>query len=325
MSRAVMDKVCDIVLAHDIRSITFFGGEPLLELDNILMCQDILSSVKKDIQFALTTNGLLLSPQTYQTLSSRGICVTLSIDGNMTRHDAHRKALDGSDTWQQIMYNLSQIENKPRIRFTFSPTEIKGLANDVYRLIENGFTQIGFYPMSGVPWFGNTLEEYKNEYERIMDYCLVCYEAGMELYIDTFDTAVASHIHEQAERCMAGVHNITVRPDGSVYPCHRIAFDDEMWCFGSILSDEDVDVPCQSKWCSYYYQEDEECLQCALSGRCRRCLMDNLIATGDTARVPRWLCEVNKIHIFSADHIADKLYREKNPLFIKKFYDSKTN
>jgi uncharacterized protein len=172
ISASVIDKIYSLVAMSDVRSITFFGGEPLLELELLLQLHQTLLSIKPDLRFCLTTNGLLLTPKIYQLLLNKNIDITLSIDGNQARHDKHRKLHDGSGTWDLIMKNVMLLKPIPRVRLTFSPKDVHGLAHDVKTLHENEFCKLGFYPISGIGWSIETLEQYTQEYQMIVDFCI---------------------------------------------------------------------------------------------------------------------------------------------------------
>jgi uncharacterized protein len=60
MSKEIIDKVCERIENDDYYTkfnITFFGGEPTLEKENILYLLDKLKDVEKDFRFSMPTNA----------------------------------------------------------------------------------------------------------------------------------------------------------------------------------------------------------------------------------------------------------------------------
>jgi len=323
----VIEKVYALVKENDIRSLTFFGGEPLLELDIILKLHKAISEIKPALRFCLTTNGLLLTSKTYYMLLNKNFDITISIDGNQKRHDEHRKLLSGKGSWEAIMKTVYLLNPKPRIRFTFSPKFVCGLSNDVKKLYECGFFQLGFYPISGIEWSMENLEQYANEYQNIVNFCVSCFEKNMYIHLEPFNSIIYSHIYGNNEGCMAGIKNITISPIGDIFPCHRIDFTNKSLNIGNVLNAENDKKVRDSynDWHLKYTQRDIDCIDCAFINRCKRCAIENLIMTGNISIISESSCEINKIHIQKTDEAAAYLFNVKNPLFLEEFYGSKTS
>lgn len=104
---AIDDFLAHSRLAKD-RVISFYGGEPLLNLPLIQRCvsyaRDRWADLK--VQFGLTTNGFLLAGPAASFLAAEAFLIVVSLDGPAEIHDRHRLTLEGSPTWGTILSNL---------------------------------------------------------------------------------------------------------------------------------------------------------------------------------------------------------------------------
>lgn len=98
--------------------INLFGGEPMLEYDNIIWFLKGLNYIlktRKDISISvgMTTNGYLLDIDRYKTMVNLGLDdVQITVDGFSDNHNKKRLLMfDKSGTWNKIMENLELIAN----------------------------------------------------------------------------------------------------------------------------------------------------------------------------------------------------------------------
>lgn len=94
--------------------ITFFGGEPLIEYENIIC---FLKRIKKlsleskiEYDAGMSTNGYLLTPQRFKELASLNcISYQISVDGMGYTHNQTRPLVNGKETWEKIIDNLKYM------------------------------------------------------------------------------------------------------------------------------------------------------------------------------------------------------------------------
>jgi len=108
-------------------NISFYGGESLNEFDNLIICVSYAKNHKglKDMnmEFNITTNGLLLTPEISKKLIEHDFLIDISLDGPAEEHDRFRVMANGEKTWKRIMRNVKYIKSqfpdyfKSRIRF----------------------------------------------------------------------------------------------------------------------------------------------------------------------------------------------------------------
>ena len=103
--------------------LVFFGGEPLLNFKVIpevvdYACQKASRKGKK-INFAITTNGTLLTEEIIDFFQDKNIGVTVSIDGFEKVHDRYRRFPDGSPSYgillPKIKHLLNHSEKRPAV------------------------------------------------------------------------------------------------------------------------------------------------------------------------------------------------------------------
>lgn len=126
MNRDMVSHVCEWLLQRvdEVRpqnlAITFFGGEPLLNLDAVYALSEKLFHETKERRVRLTldliTNGIFLNRSVVEKLIPLGLqWVKVTLDGDQKTHDRMRP-LKGKDihsgTYHTIINNLKDIRGK---------------------------------------------------------------------------------------------------------------------------------------------------------------------------------------------------------------------
>jgi len=96
--------------------ISFYGGESLLLFDIVM---NSVAYAKKhrnvervSLQFSLSTNGVLLTPEVVKTLVENQIAVAISLDGPESEHDRFRVFKNGRGSFSKIMENVTHIKRE---------------------------------------------------------------------------------------------------------------------------------------------------------------------------------------------------------------------
>lgn len=112
MDRQTLEDICAYINAYCERekltdvSIQPWGGEPLLELESILLLRQLICPAHTRVHFSLETNGLLLTPKNIDILYENKIGIGISIDGYQIVHDTQRVLSNGSGSHSQVIENL---------------------------------------------------------------------------------------------------------------------------------------------------------------------------------------------------------------------------
>lgn len=128
MTYSVAKRAIDYYFRHScdtkLKVITFYGGEPLLNFKLIEKCVLYAKAMDKNVQFAITTNGVLLNKEIILFLEKNSFIVTLSIDGPKALHDRFRVDLSGRGSfnrcWENFRLLYSVFSNPRRININVS-------------------------------------------------------------------------------------------------------------------------------------------------------------------------------------------------------------
>lgn len=122
-STAVMDSkttdslkllIDDILKKYPSIELAFFGGEPMLEFDSIVLpilqhTKDICQEREKSYVATFTTNGFLINPEIVSKLSSYNIGASqITLDGGPVYHNRTRMA-NGVDSFDRIVENIKLL------------------------------------------------------------------------------------------------------------------------------------------------------------------------------------------------------------------------
>lgn len=96
-----------------VYGLSLYGGEPLLNIELIDRVMDYCNQNYPGLfAAALTTNGLLLTPENVKVLVRHGIHVGVSLDGAESEHDRLRPDAGGRGTYKRILANLTRIKSE---------------------------------------------------------------------------------------------------------------------------------------------------------------------------------------------------------------------
>src|SRR5262249_37199795 len=100
--------------------LTFFGGEPLLNLPVMYMLAERLwlASNRRDIPMVLNviTNGLLLTEEVVDRLQPYGLNgIKITLDGDRDTHNRMRPLRGGQGTFDRIIDNIRRVADRVSI------------------------------------------------------------------------------------------------------------------------------------------------------------------------------------------------------------------
>lgn len=91
--------------------ISFYGGEPTLNMGLVRHCVEYARSRDHNITFGLTTNGTLLNEQVTRFLVAHDFNLFVSLDGPSAIHDQARRFAGGGGTFDVISRNLRALKD----------------------------------------------------------------------------------------------------------------------------------------------------------------------------------------------------------------------
>jgi len=181
MDRETAIQSIDFLLAyskdHPFVNVTFFGGEPLLNLGLMEEVAEYVTEkakeMGKEVHFACTTNGTLMTEEALDFSRRFGFLYLLSLDGSKQVHDLHRKFADGMGSFEVIVSKLPLLKRRQGwlgARVTVTPETIGQLAEGVRELFELGINQFLIGLVHEADWDGETLKEIERQYEMLLQF-----------------------------------------------------------------------------------------------------------------------------------------------------------
>lgn len=144
VKRLIDNKLATPELKH--LSVSFFGGEPLIGWDKVVMSlleYAVEKCAENNITFStgFTTNGVLLNSRKLDNLESIGLGRTsfqISFDGHRAFHDVSRVGADRRPTYDKILNNLVEAAKRGffiSMRFNYTPDTVDSFA-DIFSDLE---------------------------------------------------------------------------------------------------------------------------------------------------------------------------------------------
>ncbi len=224
-------------------NLDFFGGEPLLQFDRIVMplisvAVEVCNQNGKQLHLSFTTNGVLLTPEHIAIIERQLKCVNgykvvpsfqITLDGNRYFHDKVRKTPVGKGSYDAIMANIKVALSHGFdifVRFNTTNENIDSYLDviDDFADIPKEHTVHLQFDLQSV-WQDNTSPQTREKLSRLSE----------ELTAEGYRV----QIHKLCNRkfCYADKENTAVvNYDGNVYKCTAREFHPEL-AEGSLSTD----------------------------------------------------------------------------------------
>jgi uncharacterized protein len=262
-------------------AITYFGGEPLLNLETVLRsARHALARAeraKKNISLHLVTNGVMLGPETLFRLDELGFSLTVSLDGPSGYHNSCRPQADGSGSYKKIVQSLRLARNLPigqriTLRGTFT-RESAAFYPIVKFLIEQSLSNNIAYEPVFLPFSHplslrrQDLPMIKQAYTSLAKYYVARWKKDRAFCLWDFDDAVTQLALglPRRSRCGAGVKTLAVTAEENIYACHMSTGVDDAW-LGTL--EEGLADDRKKPWLNKYLDGRAGCSDCWLQALC---------------------------------------------------------
>lgn len=252
MSSEVMMKAVDFAFSNsgDTKelSIGFFGGEPLLNFK--LICEAVRYSKEcaekfdKKVDFRLTTNATLLTPNVMDFINKENFSLLFSIDGPKNIHDRMRKFKSGMGSHYNVLKNIKKYSHKYSANFTVRGTYTRTTPNfseQVLFLNEQGFKKISVEPAQLDAIHPHSISNnseilrIKCEYDKMANIYLDRFNSDAPISFFHFDHCLGKLLQPWPyfSECGAGGGFIAITPDGRIFPCFETVVEKDN-CIGHI-------------------------------------------------------------------------------------------
>lgn len=223
--------------------INFFGGEPMLQYNHIIMFLEKLNELMPNypdvsLSCSIITNGYLLTLPRYEGLTNLGIKnYQVTIDGSEEDHNKYRPLLNGKGTWGKITDNLKDISRsdiksriylRSNINYDISKKYVSFLS-DIQKSLDNNI----ILQISPIKKFNENVGIYAED-KNIDEIIATMYAKSREMGIENMMK------HELDFGCMvckmALPNSYVIDPHGNLSKC-TVYFKDDITQVGKILED----------------------------------------------------------------------------------------
>ncbi|MBI5821379.1 MAG: radical SAM protein [Verrucomicrobia bacterium] len=301
-------------------SITFFGGEPLLNKPVLRFAinysQRLAKLHGKKVSYSMTTNGTLLDEEVIGYIKRYNFGLMVSLDGPPEIHDAQCPTRGGRGSFDMAAAGIKKLMARRRavtVRCTMTHP-VPRMLNLIKFFEAFGFTRIvlgrAVNPMH--PSLADCTEDDlaecdRQEREELIPWMLEKLAAGETPKYFPY----ASFIAEQEKdtrtseaspfKCGACRGTTTVGADGTLYPCHRYV-GMQAWRIGNITDGPD-EKRCKQFWRDYRASIDHHCESCWLWMQCKGpCPWEISRADGSFCK-PHRHCDLVKRYAESAAYV----------------------
>jgi len=209
--------------------VTFYGGEPTLNLD---MMQEVMRRFPH-FRFQLQTNGTLLD-NLPDWLLGRLSNILVSIDGGEATTDGYR----GRGIYRQVIKNLHKVHGEiggsVTARVTWGNPETSFEELDELVAPDGAFDYLYWQFVADEMYFGDAVDKRKAVLVRLID---KFFSRGDTLYpliplMGIVRNKVlptrAQELYAGLTQCRVSTHLLNVMPDGTIFPCPDMMYAPEM-------------------------------------------------------------------------------------------------
>src|ERR1051325_10076217 len=130
-------------------NVGFFGGEPLLEANQILdwmtYARDSARHHRHSVRFNVTTNGTLTDADAWTLMTSDDLDLAVSFDGDPETHDRHRVDARGHGSAAIIQATLQRLvaaHKAVHVNFVVRPDTLDRIGNGLVYLRQLGIRHV---------------------------------------------------------------------------------------------------------------------------------------------------------------------------------------
>lgn len=253
-------------------SITFFGGEPLMEFKTII---EPLVLAHPEVSFSITTNGALLKPEVVDFFAEHGIPVLLSIDGPKEIQDAQRPLtnpdISSFDNLAALLpYATKQLGDDIVARSTITKLSIGNLISTYDTFAALGFKRFAFAVNAFETFTAEEAAAFHTEFhtlsERISLELLQRRYSMVLANLGTMATAIKAQLYAEnaidnrLERCGLATTGCGIAVDGTIRGCQEKNSDPSR-SIGNVWTGIKADLhkPELQNWIDLNYSCSAEC------------------------------------------------------------------
>ena len=322
-------------------NITFFGGEPLLEWDSIIipLSNYIRNEYKKPFNLSVTSNCVFMTEDKLKFMIENDIKLLFSIDGDKITQDKNRPFHNGNGSFDVLKDKIPLIL-KYFPNMTFRATIHKDTCQHTFHnmkfAIEQGYNNMFFIPNVFDEWTEEERNILKSQIALFSEYFVESVRKGKLIRLNNLDRVIQqipmiNEKHKKNEgrnivthKCGLGTGgSASISVDGKIYACQEMATNDDLFLIGDIYNGEDLEKRknLSSLFNSLKVKGLNNCINCKFDKICDgACVANNYLKNKDLNIMPDMYCFWQQILLEEAINICNILGNEKNELFKKTYF-----
>jgi len=335
MSDAVARRALELGarLTNGSCGVVLFGGEPLLCKERIqatvAYARELERTQAGRFHFKMTTNGLLLDEGFLEYAVRNDVLIAMSFDGVRAAHDRCRRLANGGASFDILLERLRMllaVRPYASVLMVVNPETAALFAESVTMLLDEGCRYLIVSLNYAADWNEADFKVLARQYKRLGSLYIKWTRAGRKFYLSPFEVKLSSHINKhcyQKERCELAERQISVDPQGYLYPCVQFpkAGPESTWCIGHVATG--IDEAARRRLYEQSQAEKPFCAGCAIAERCNNtCGCLNWQTTGTINGISPVLCRHEQMLVPIADRVGRVLYRRRDPRFLHKHYNA---
>ncbi len=316
--QTVIDEAIDklLVLVEPDGEVSFYGGEPLICIEELRYIVKKISGIRKDIRFCITTNGSLLTSKIVDFLSNHSFNVMISYDGESLQN----KRSAGSA--KNIKSHLEVLLGKPSIKLAtnsvFTPIALDEMPKVVEEIIGVGVENIYISVDRTKAWKDDEIQSFEKVFKEFIDLSFDNKWVGKIRKFDEWEKNIS-----RAFICGGSHKTLAIDPTGKIWGCYRFwdlfnrkkdFYNIDKYIVGSV-SDDKQGIELGKHQCAVAYsflRTDQNhttigfCKDCNMNLQCAICPAEIALFSNIFDRVPTWMCEISKREIALRSYYRDK-------------------
>lgn len=328
-------------------SINFFGGEPTLCWDSIIvpLTKYLREEYNKLFKLSMTSNCVFLDNDRIQFMKDNDIGLLFSIDGDKETQDYNRPMHNGESSFDKLKDKIDIIAKEfpgCTFRSTLIPHTVHNTFHNIMFAVEHGYKSFFITPNVFEEWDSKSRETLRTELRKYSDWIIFNFRNGNIPSIDfseykksfrkiqKINTAITNDMFREEKSCGACAkcglgHSRFAAVDykGNLYSCQELVSPKEgeksIFYIGNIYSGID-DKKRNDLIDSFNTTEDRtgNCKHCRLNRICNGgCVANNQMQTGSINKTPEMWCWWENALLDESIYIMNVLGNEKNETFTK--------
>lgn len=325
-----------------IPSINFFGGEPMLCWDSIIvpLTKYIREEYKKPFLLSMTSNCTLMTEKRLQFMQDNEIRLLFSVDGDRETQEYNRPLASGASSFDAISDLVGLIPSYfPGVIFrsTIIPDTCKYLFHNIQFAEQNGYQHVYVIPNVMESWSENAKTTVEQEMRKYSDYLIDRYRTGKPyIHFSEYDraftnigkinAAIRKGDHRTEEMCGAcakcglGTQRFAaVDYQGDIFGCQEMTTEDRnLFWIGNLYTG--IDEQRRAALAGSYHKDEvrgDDCAKCRLNRICHGgCVANNYFCTGDVNHASPVYCWWVRLLLDEAIYICNAMGDVPPPMFL---------